>query len=234
MDMRVGLVCLLVLVASWACHARQLVGVDVEVYEEIEVEENGAGLEEIYRNDKVCTLCEQVAAEALGYISENKTQSEIIDMLHNSCSRVPSLTQQCVALVDYYAPLFFSEASSVQPGDFCQKVNLCPKVRRFSSPVHENGCGICHKTVSEVIIKLKDPDTQLEVLEMLLKACNSMEKYVKKCKKVVFEFAPIIFTNAEHYLETNDVCTMLHVCNPTPSSNKEMLPEVRGPLLAES
>ncbi|KAM7262870.1 hypothetical protein ACFE04_000553 [Oxalis oulophora] len=225
--MRFAIVCLLLLATCWACHARQLPGVDVQVLEVTEKQVNS-------RNDKVCEMCEQFAAEALGYFSENKTQSEIIDILHNSCSQMPSLKQQCVTLVDYYAPLFFLEVSYMQPAEFCQKVNLCQKASHFSSLVHENSCGICHKTVSEVLVKLKDPDTQLEVLEVLLKACNSVEKYVKKCKKLVFEYGPIILVNAEKYLEANDVCTMLHACNPTPSSNKDMLQEVHGALLAES
>lgn len=69
--------------------------------------------------------------------------------------------EQCATLVDYYAPLFFLEVSSVQPVDFCRKVNLCQQVAMFSSQLREDSCGLCHRAVSEVLVKLKDPDTQV-------------------------------------------------------------------------
>ncbi|KAF3447984.1 hypothetical protein FNV43_RR08691 [Rhamnella rubrinervis] len=119
---------------------------------------------------------------------------------------------KCISLVDYYAPLFFSEIASIQPGAFCQKVDLCQQIAMFSAQIQEDSCELCRHAVSEVIIKLKDPDTQLEIIEILLKACNSVETYMKKCKRVVFEYGPLILANAEKFLETNDICTTLHAC----------------------
>lgn len=34
-----------------------------------------------------------------------------------------------------------------------------------------------------------------------------------QCKKLVFEYAPIILINAEQFLEANDMCTILHACD---------------------
>lgn len=51
-------------------------------------------VEEVSKNEKLCTLCEEFAAEALNYLSENKTQTEIINILHKSCSKIPSFKQQ--------------------------------------------------------------------------------------------------------------------------------------------
>ncbi|TQE05917.1 hypothetical protein C1H46_008441 [Malus baccata] len=61
----------------------------------------------------------------------------------------------------------------------------------------------------------------LEIIELLLKACNSVENYTKKCKRLVFEYGPLILTNAEQFLETTDICTALHACN----SNKASITE---------
>lgn len=65
--------------------------------------------------------------------------------------------------MDYYAPLFFSEISSIQPGAFCQKVDLCQKIAMFSAQMQEDSCELCHHAVSEVINKLKDPDMQVGI-----------------------------------------------------------------------
>lgn len=35
-----------------------------------------------------------------------------------------------------------------------------------------------------------------------------------QCKKLVFEFAPVILVNAEQFLEQNDICAILHACEP--------------------
>lgn len=50
--------------------------------------------QEIAGNTKVCTLCEEFASQALDYLSENKTQTEIVEILHNSCSQLQSFKQQ--------------------------------------------------------------------------------------------------------------------------------------------
>lgn len=52
------------------------------------------------------------------------------------------------------------------------------------------------------------------MLELLLKACGTIKPYAKKCKKLVFEFAPVILVNTEQFPEQNDICAILHVCEP--------------------
>ncbi|XP_039066817.1 prosaposin-like [Hibiscus syriacus] len=217
MGVRFGILFLFVLGASCARDARQLEAAPLVASDESVVQINQGRDEEIVvnivRNDNVCTLCEEYATEGIDFLSRNKTQTKIVKLLHNSCSRIPSFEQQCITLVDYYVSLFFVEISSIRPGVVCQRVKLCQKVALISSQIRENSCGVCHRAVSEVLTKLKDPDTQLEIIEILLKACNSVQNYVKKCKKMVFEYGPLILVNAEHFLETTDICTILHACN---------------------
>ncbi|GER55738.1 saposin B domain-containing family protein [Striga asiatica] len=170
-------------------------------------------VEDISKNNQLCTLCEEFASEALNYLNQNKTQTEILDILHKSCAKVLSFKQQCIVLVDYYAPLFFIEVSNVQADEFCRKVNLCEEGVSFSHRFSKDKCDICHNVVTEALLKLKDPDTELEIVQLLLKACDSIGKSVKKCKKIVFEYAPLILVNAEEFLEKNDVCSILRACD---------------------
>ncbi|CAI9097171.1 OLC1v1033535C1 [Oldenlandia corymbosa var. corymbosa] len=168
---------------------------------------------ELSKNDQVCVMCEQFTEQAVTYLANNKTQKEIIQMLHKSCSKIRNFKKQCITLVDYYAPLFFMEVSSIQPQDFCEKVDLCEKIVLISQQLSKNSCDLCHNVVTEAVLKLKDPDTQLEIIEVLLKACDSVQGYVKKCKRLVFEYAPVILINAEEFLETKDICSLLHACD---------------------
>ncbi|XP_061368512.1 uncharacterized protein LOC133311475 isoform X1 [Gastrolobium bilobum] len=190
---RMGLLFLVLLGAAWACDARGLAN-------------------QINRKPDVCALCEEYTAKALDYLNANKTQNEIIDILRNTCSQLLSFKQQCITLVDYYAPLFFVEIASIQPGDFCNKVNLCQHIASISLQVQEHSCEFCKDTVSELLAKLKNPDTELEIIETLLKVCNSVDKYANKCKRLVFQYGPLVFLSAEKFLETTDICTALHAC----------------------
>ncbi|KAK4803005.1 hypothetical protein SAY86_001208 [Trapa natans] len=67
---------------------------------------------------------------------------------------------------------------------------------------------------------------QMDIIEMLMHLCNSVEKkYVKKCKRMVFEYGPLVLANAEQFLEAQDLCTTLHACkldaiSAQPSSNE--------------
>lgn len=210
MDVRVGLLLLCLLGANWCCDARQL---EKPYLSEMQTSED------VIKKDNVCTLCEEYAGQALEYLNRNKTQTEILELLHQSCSQLHSYKQQCLTLVDYYTPLFFLEVSSIQPAEFCRKVNLCQQIVLISTQLREDSCALCHRVISEVLVKLKDPDTQLEIIEVLLKACKSTKEYEKKCKRMVFEYGPLILANAEQFLETRDICTVLHACDlPTTNS----------------
>ncbi|XP_022881725.1 uncharacterized protein LOC111398829 isoform X2 [Olea europaea var. sylvestris] len=57
-------------------------------------------LDEVSKNNELCTLCEDFASDALIYLSENKTQTEIISILHKSCSKIPTFKKQSISCVD--------------------------------------------------------------------------------------------------------------------------------------
>nr|GMC95428.1 prosaposin-like [Ipomoea batatas] len=98
---------------------------------------------------------------------------------------------------------------------------------------NEQVCLLCEQYASEALAFLSNEQTQreitdfllkacskfpvykqeVEVLQLLLKACDSAKNFSTKCKKLVFEYAPLILVNAEQFLEINDVCTLLHVCD---------------------
>ncbi|KAF8397014.1 hypothetical protein HHK36_018652 [Tetracentron sinense] len=172
--------------------------------------------EAVVGNKNICTYCKEFTAQALYYLGENMTQTAIIAILEMTCSQLHPIERQCIKLVDYYAALFFSEIGMIQPEDFCTKVDLCSQVEIDSLPHYQDSCGFCHHAVAEVLVKLKDPDmqqsSQLEIIELLLKGCNAVENYVKQCKKLVFEYVPLIMSNAEQFLETTSLCTTAHAC----------------------
>ncbi|KAL6580964.1 hypothetical protein OROMI_006887 [Orobanche minor] len=180
MDSRV-LLFLFVVGSCWCCNARDLTANHVAGNSETST---GQHVNDISENERLCSLCEEFVGNALNYLSENKTQTEILDILHKSCSKLPSFKQQCIVLVDYYAPLFFLEVSSIQADGFCRKVDLCEDGVFISHHLSQDKCDMCHNVVTEALLKLKDPDTELEIVQLLLKVCNSIGNSVKKGNKV--------------------------------------------------
>ncbi|KAH9622576.1 hypothetical protein KSS87_016463 [Heliosperma pusillum] len=169
MDVRVGLLVLIVFAGNCVSDARNLAAA-----EDSDVEVAGKKID-------VCTLCEQYVTVALDYIKDDKTQNEVLEALHKTCSQMHNLADQCVTMVDQYAETFFSEISSVQPEGFCKKVGLCRKPMVSSLPEKRDKCDVCHQAVNGVIDMLKDPDTELGIIERLLKACNAVgDRYKRK------------------------------------------------------
>ncbi|KAG2263394.1 hypothetical protein Bca52824_070473 [Brassica carinata] len=183
--------------------------------------------EEVSKNENVCTLCEEYVNSALTYLEKNETQAQIIEDLRDRCSHIRGFEQQCISLVDYYLPLFFLHLESFQSHYFCKRMNLCSHVVALVEEARQDTCDVCHRTVSEILIKLQDPDTQLDIVELLLKGCKSFKNYEKQCKKLVFEYGPLILVNAEEFLVKNDICTLLRAC-----PNEQTV--IRQPGLADS
>lgn len=216
---KLGLVFVLLVAASLVSDARELTTNKVSTISVLQSKaaKRFGDLGNVGKNDNLCTLCEQYTTEALFYLEQNKTQNEVISLLHESCDKLQSLKRQCITLVDYYAPLFFLELTTIKPEDFCGKVGLCKEVVEYVHEFKENSCDVCHLAVSEALSLLKNPDNQLEILEILLKQCKTVEKYLPKCKALVFEYAPLILTNAEQFLEKEDICSKLHACDSSDS-----------------
>ncbi|KAG6513544.1 prosaposin-like [Zingiber officinale] len=205
----------LIFVIGWEnADARSFAKIEVLITEiDLELPENPIrAFTEVKRNEQLCTVCENFTAQAIQYLSKNKTQTEIIETLHQACSEWKPFEEQCLLLVDYYSALFFAEISKIHPEDFCTKFNLCEQMLSVSLLKSENSCSVCRNVMAQVLVKLKDPDTQFEVIKMLLKECNQMEQYVQQCKRLVLQYGPLILVNGEKFLEDTDVCVAIHAC----------------------
>ncbi|XP_064946693.1 uncharacterized protein LOC135671640 isoform X2 [Musa acuminata AAA Group] len=204
---------LLMLIITWAStDARSSVNFDIMEIGTGTPQSRSKISKAVKGNDQLCTLCENFTAQATQYIGENKTQTELLETLHQACSEMKPFEEQCILLVDFYASLFFAEISKIHPEEFCKKFDLCEEMDSINLRTSDDSCSLCHDVVAKVFIKLKDPDTQFEVIKMLLKECNEVENYVKECKKLVLQYGPLILVNGEKFLENTDVCTAIHAC----------------------
>lgn len=54
----------------------------------------------------------------------------------------------------------------------------------------------------------------------------TLSKMVVQCKRVVLEYGPLVFENAEKFLEKTDICTALHACKESTVHSKSLLSEL--------
>ncbi|PHT33159.1 hypothetical protein CQW23_29496 [Capsicum baccatum] len=140
MDSRLCLATFFILGYSWCCTARDLPAGNLIVSQteddnvsalqmnnnlEEGRQDHRPTVEEVDVNEKLCTLCEEYTARAVKYMANNKTQTEIIELLHKSCLKMRFYKQECTILVDLYAPLFFVEINKMGPEEFCEEFGFC-------------------------------------------------------------------------------------------------------------
>jgi len=165
----------------------------------------------------ICSACENLASGAVTYLSEKQTQDKIMELLHHACSQSFSLEQKCVELMDSYATLLFAKISEIKPEEFCKQYGLCRDTTFFSGVGSDSTCVFCHHLLDEIMSKLKDPDAEFEIIQILIKECNKIEGHVQQCKRLVLQYIPLIMVNGEKFLEKNDVCALVQAC---PASQK--------------
>ncbi|KAI0519314.1 hypothetical protein KFK09_006756 [Dendrobium nobile] len=201
MDLKEGIFLLVLLISSKSAYA------STDLTGENPITEGKGG-----EPEQLCTVCEVFTARATTFLNENKTRSEILDTLHHACSELRSLELKCLILVDYYSTLFFSSIGKIRPEEFCGRVGLCD-ASSVSMAKNDEKCALCHRVVVGVLLKIKNPDAQLEILQMLFKKCDKMKNYAHECKWLVMHYGPYMLTKGEKFLETNDVCASIHACS---------------------
>ncbi|TVU27374.1 hypothetical protein EJB05_29979 [Eragrostis curvula] len=155
----------------------------------------------------VCSACEEFTNKAISYLSEKQTQDKIVEIIHDACSHTFSLEQKCVELMDSYATLLFAKINEIRPEEFCKQYGLCRNIALFSGVTSDSTCVFCHHVLDKVMSKLKDPDAEFEIIQILIKECNKIEGHVQQCKRLVLQYIPLILVNGEKFLEKNDVCS---------------------------
>lgn len=171
----------------------------------------------IKSSNPLCSACDNLASQAVTYLSQKQTQDKVRELLHDACSQSFSMEHKCVELMDSYATLLFSKIMEIKPEEVCKQYGLCRDTALFSGVQSDSTCVFCHHLLDEIMSKLKDPDAEFEIIQILIKECNKIEGHVQQCKRLVLQYIPLILVNGEKFLEKNDVCALVQAC---PASRK--------------
>lgn len=184
------------------------------------------------RGSGLCSACENFTSEAVTYLGKEQTQDRIVEFLHDACSQSFSFEQKCVELMDSYATLLFAKITEIRPEAFCKRYGLCRDTALLSGVGSDSTCVFCHHLLDEIMSKLKDPDAEFEIIQILVKECNKIEGHVQQCKRLVLQYIPLILVNGEKFLEKNDVCALAQACPA--SSRKTFSSMLKGALWSDA
>ncbi|XP_042496867.1 proactivator polypeptide-like 1 [Macadamia integrifolia] len=101
-------------------------------------------------------------------------------------------------------------------------------LQKFTNKMSDDkSCDACHTAIKDIRNDLKDPKMKIKVMRILLKACENVDNNIKECKRMVLKYGPLILENLEKYLNTNDLCSMAHICKPLTGNNLKIVESFR-------
>merc|ERR1719321_491501 len=173
-----------------------------------------------------CTICGYIVNAVEGYLAENKTETEIVQLLENDvCAILGPIKSTCDALVaQYLLDIIQYLESNQDPTTVCQEIGLCAAsqapvaVETQANPVAAQAegsieCTICGYIVKAVEGYLADIKTETEI-EQLLESdvCGILGPLKDTGNALVAQYLPDII----QYLETNQnptqVCQEIGLC----------------------
>jgi hypothetical protein len=81
-------------------------------------------------NDR-CDTCKVVVMEMHQVVANPNVQAQLVEYAKQACQLIQSLSVQCQADVDQYAPMVFGMALAyLQPEQVCVQLNMCPAPSR--------------------------------------------------------------------------------------------------------
>ncbi|XP_020400815.1 uncharacterized protein [Zea mays] len=172
-------------------------GPAAHAHDAVELPHHGSALKEQISSTKIparlksgsglCSACENFTSEAVTYLGKEQTQDRIMEFLHDACSQSFSFEQKCVELMDSYATLLFAKITEIRPEAFCKRYGLCRDTALLSGVGSDSTCVFCHHLLDEIMSKLKDPDAEFEIIQILVKECNKIEGHVQQVEQIVVE-----------------------------------------------
>ncbi|XP_063968842.1 uncharacterized protein LOC129281952 isoform X2 [Lytechinus pictus] len=184
---------------------------------------------------KVCTDCEQFAADVQSKLNDPNVQNTIVNAIESVCALFGQSSDECRSYVEQYGDLVIQFiVSSIDPDTICNDLGFCmsskkPMVlRKLKGP--SKVCTDCGKFFSDVQMKLNDPYVQNTIVNAIENACTLFGPNADECRSYVEQYGDLVIQFVISSIDPSTVCNDLGFCMslarpPTPKQFKE----VQGP-----
>lgn len=177
----------------------------------------------------VCVMCEFAMSQLDQMLSENATESQIMEVVDFVCAHLPgTLADDCIGFVEEYGDAIIKLlVHEMSPKTVCQEIKLCkpPKFTGIRAMVNVqlDECQICKGVVSYVDAKLKSGDVTVEVDTFLEEVCRLFPSVVEdKCRSIIEVYGPYIVNLLAELGEPEKVCQAVELCS-TEEGAKQLL-----------
>ncbi|XP_071952140.1 uncharacterized protein [Antedon mediterranea] len=160
----------------------------------------------------ICQVCEEVAQALEGLLTENSTETEIVNAVEKVCDILPSkFKTECNALVTQYgAVLIELLVQSVPPSKLCSDLHLCSSKEMILSASEQ--CTLCEYVIKTLDSMISENSTDQEIINALDKVCSYLPKTIAAdCEDFVNTYTPQILGIIRE-LSPDQVCTALGLC----------------------
>jgi saposin len=176
-----------------------------------------------------CALCELVMSELEKFVSDNSTETEIIDALEKVCSYLPTSVQSaCDDLIAMYGPEILQLLVNKEPpATICTQITLCKssKVAEPEAPATVE-CALCEFVLAELEKLVVSNATEVKIINAIETVCNYLPStYVSVCDDFISVYGPEILQNLVNKEDPNAVCGNIGVC---PKTEEQALPIIRA------
>ncbi|MQM04724.1 hypothetical protein Taro_037527 [Colocasia esculenta] len=180
--------------------------------------------------DFFCHSCLEVSKKVERFLADPSLNDEV-DTLSNEICHIlhPDLQVKCMKIMELYLRegILFLQILFLEK-NICNSTGFCPNNNRSSTPTSgDNGqiksstpfkarewkrCETCHVAAEQIRKGLEDHEQQIKVIKTLLDACELVQTYADKCKRLVFQYGPLGLANLQKFLSSTDFCHLIHLC----------------------
>ena len=173
--------------------------------------------------DSTCSFCEFIIQTAEGYILNNATEQQILQLLSGACTLLPSpYNSLCSQEVNQYGPqIIIWIANKENPEVVCTQLHLCTSSKVAPHALGSfsfagQACGICEMAITVGEQWLQSGAGQAELEQNLDNMCAILpSEYSAQCEKLVAAQLPAMVSWLVSNQPPQVFCTEVGLCSST-------------------
>lgn len=163
-----------------------------------------------------CSPCEGVVSMIESYITENTTETQILQALESLCNLIPgSFGQECVQAIANNGPAIIQQILNMEnPKTVCTQLGLCTSKATIPKPVPQrtlDNCAICELVMQYVSTWVASNQTEQYIENMINQYCPLLGLPVAECNVIAAE-VPTIISLIEGGATPNVLCQTVGLC----------------------
>lgn len=160
-------------------------------------------------NDIKCDVCTFITHRIGDYLEQNKTESEILDVLENECKYLGTKQAICKTIISAYGKELIDFIVNEGVDKACGYIGLCP------SSNEDIECQLCQIAEVFIVKELSEKTTIEDILKELDMVCTLLSRHTSIDMQLCENFMDVFATEILKFIEegVSNVCDILGLCD---------------------